>query len=292
MRVAAVAFAAMRPSRRQMQLFPRSWATGRPSVTVLIVAGLMGCSVAQWVIETMQPDVTIKATWLRDWLALGAGTLAEEKWWQFFTYGLVHAHPMIRLGELFLFYFAGTEIEPIIGSRKTLGLFLLAQIVGGLVQLLGMAGESVTGVSAAATAFLTAFATTLPELEVAGSLFFLVPVTMRAKSLGLAFTFLSAMCWAAQVLPRVAPAGAFAGCILGWFFARQLGFGRPYWFQRILFDRRQREARLSRMPAEQFLAEEVDPILDKIARSGIGSLTREERRLLERGREKMTTKHG
>ena len=280
----------MRPSRRQTQLFPRSWATGRPSVTVLIVAGLMGCSVAQWIIETMQPDVTIKATWIRDWLALGAGTLGEGKWWQFFTYGLVHAHPMIRLGELFLFYFAGSEIEPIFGSRKTFGLFLLAQVAGGLVQLLGMPGEYVTGVSAAATAFVAAFATTLPELEVSGSLFFIVPVTMRAKYLGLALTIISAMCWSAQVLRVVGPAGAFAGCLLGWFYARQLGFGRPYWFQRIIFDRRQREARLARMPAEQFLAEEIDPILEKIARSGMSSLTREERKLLERGREKMTAK--
>jgi hypothetical protein len=34
------------------------------------------------------------------------------------------------------------------------------------------------------------------------------------------------------------------------------------------------------MNADQFVAEEVDPILEKIARQGIESLTREERRLL------------
>jgi membrane associated rhomboid family serine protease len=264
-------------------------------VTVLIVAGLMACSVAQWIFETMQPDVTIEKTWVRDALALGAGTLGEGSWWQFLTYGLVHAHPAIRLAELFLFYFAGSEVEPIFGGRKTLGLFLLAQVVGGLVQLLGMPGMPgvhVTGVSAAATAFVAAYATTLPELEVSGNLFFIVPVSIRAKYLGLAFAFISAMCWSARVLPLAAPAAAFAGCVIGWFYARQLGFGRPYWFQRIMFDRRQREARLARMPAEQFLAEEIDPILEKIARTGMGSLTREERKLLERGREKMSTKRG
>ena len=37
-----------------------------------------------------------------------------------------------------------------------------------------------------------------------------------------------------------------------------------------------------RMSAEEFVSAEMDPILEKISREGIGSLTREERRILER----------
>ena len=41
------------------------------------------------------------------------------------------------------------------------------------------------------------------------------------------------------------------------------------------------------MTSEEFIASEVDPLLEKIARSGIGSLSRAERRKLEHAREKM-----
>jgi hypothetical protein len=41
------------------------------------------------------------------------------------------------------------------------------------------------------------------------------------------------------------------------------------------------------LPAAEFLAKEVDPILDKISAQGIQSLTERERRILETAREKM-----
>ena len=41
------------------------------------------------------------------------------------------------------------------------------------------------------------------------------------------------------------------------------------------------------MTSAQFIAEEIDPILEKISRDGIRSLTRNERRILSMGREKM-----
>ena len=44
------------------------------------------------------------------------------------------------------------------------------------------------------------------------------------------------------------------------------------------------------MSPEQFIAEEVDPLLDKISREGIGSLTRGERRLLAKAGEKIAEK--
>ncbi len=42
-----------------------------------------------------------------------------------------------------------------------------------------------------------------------------------------------------------------------------------------------------RMTAREYIAEQIDPILDKILRHGLGSLNDDERRVLEKGREKM-----
>jgi hypothetical protein len=41
------------------------------------------------------------------------------------------------------------------------------------------------------------------------------------------------------------------------------------------------------MSAGQFVAEEIDPLLEKISRQGLASLSRRERRLLDQAREKM-----
>lgn len=280
----------MRPSRRQTQLFPRYWATGRPSVTVLLVAGLTGAYAAQWLSKMLMPEVQHDQQWVESWLGFDGDSFTDGNWWQIFTFGLLHAGPLHLLANVLLIFFAGREVEPIIGSKPTFCLFSIAQIVGGIMHGIAMPGYALVGASAGAAALLAAFATTLPELEVVGHLFFVVPLKLPAKYFGLGLALLSAICWFTNSVPSAGPAAVFTGCFLGWGFARRLGFGRPFWFQRLIYDHRQREARLERMPADQFMAEEVDPILEKIAQSGMASLSRAERKTLERGRAKVDAK--
>src|SRR5207253_2685764 len=94
-------------------------------------------------------------------------------------------------------------------------------------------------------------------------------------------------CTATGTVADVGPAGILTGSILGWLWARKLGFGNPMWFQRRRFEREQREMRIGRMSAEEFMRLEMDPILEKIAQHGMQSLTRAERKILEQGREKL-----
>ena len=42
------------------------------------------------------------------------------------------------------------------------------------------------------------------------------------------------------------------------------------------------------MSLDEFISAEIDPVLEKISRNGLGSLTRRERRMLAEAREKMT----
>jgi hypothetical protein len=69
-----------------------------------------------------------------------------------------------------------------------------------------------------------------------------------------------------------------------------LGFGRPSFLQRALHQRKIRPERYRQMDAEQFIAEEVDPLLEKISRTGVQSLSRRERRTLAQAREKLAEK--
>jgi hypothetical protein len=52
---------------------------------------------------------------------------------------------------------------------------------------------------------------------------------------------------------------------------------------RLLEERR----RVKNLPPEEFISEQVDPILDKISREGIHSLTRRERAILEQAQTRM-----
>jgi hypothetical protein len=88
----------------------------------------------------------------------------------------------------------------------------------------------------------------------------------------------------------VAHSSFLGGCIAGWFYAHLLGFGRPSILQRALSQRRAETERYEAMTPEEFIAQEIDPLLEKISREGMGSLTRAERKLLATAREKIADK--
>jgi uncharacterized protein DUF6576 len=47
-------------------------------------------------------------------------------------------------------------------------------------------------------------------------------------------------------------------------------------------------ARIERLTPAEFIQQHIDPVLEKISRSGIQSLTRSERRVLARARDKFS----
>jgi membrane associated rhomboid family serine protease len=304
----------MRPSR-QLQPFIRPWPAGKPSVMVILMALCVATSVTQWVFAMVDRESTVSAA-LQATLALSFEGIRAHHYWQFLTYGTLHAGLIQLFANMAVLFFAGREVEPIVGRRHFLGIYLLGYTCGGVVQWVAMAmnwapsgeGVALMGVSGGVAAVLAAYATILPELESTVHLFFVIPVRLRTKMVGLAGTAMAlilcildapalAPLFGAQHelfmmsfregLACVGPVAILAGFIGGWAYVKHLGFGNPLWIQRFIYNRRQREARMARMPAEQFISEEIDPILDKISREGMHSLSRAEKRILERGREKI-----
>lgn len=277
----------MRPPRRSSPIFARPWVAGRFSVTSLLVALLGGAFAAQWMLEFLERDRLADPGWLQQWLALSNEGIAAGYWWQFFTYGLLHAGPLHAFGNALLLYFAGREVEPIIGGRHLAVIFVFGNVAGGVAQWLGMPGAQVVGTSAGVAAVVVSYATVLAEFDVVGYLFFVIPLRLRAKFFGWAVFAFGAACWATQTLGTLGPAAICVGCITGWIYTRELGFGNSFWWERRSQDRRQKQERLQRMSADQFVEEQVDPILEKIAREGMQSLTKEEKRMLEKGSAKI-----
>lgn len=281
----------MRPSRRQTQPFVRRWAGGRPSATALLVALSIGAYVAQVLLEYVLAEHD-QTELLWQWLALDGAGIAAGEYWKFATYSFLHFHPIQIVADMLLLYLAGREVEPIIGSRHFTLLYLGATVLGGVVSWLALPGYRIVGTTAAVTAVVIAFATILPELEVTANLFFVLPLRLRAKWLAFALVALSGVMWAmhvqaAHVTTQLGAPGMLAASLFAWIYMKQLGFGNPLAIQRYIFNRRQRAERLDRMSAEQFMATEIDPILEKISREGMHRLTRAERKILEQGREKI-----
>ena len=253
-------------------------------------AVLVGAFGAQWLLELIEKDRLAGPEWLMGWLALDSSSAAQGEWWKFFTFGFLHANIFHLVANMLLLYFAGCESESILGRRHILGIFGGGTLLGGAFHCIAMPDYQLVGVSAGVAAVVAAYATTLPEFEVVGHLFFVIPLKVRAKFFGITIAVIGAACWAANIQPIMGPASVLFGSAFGWVYARQLGFGNPFWWQRRIYERRQRAQRLARMSADQFVSEEIDPILEKIAREGMESLTREERRILSLGSTKVSTR--
>ena len=280
----------MRPSRRQTQPFIKRWASGRPSATSLLVALSIGAYVAQQLLEYMLTDHN-ESQLLWQWLALdGAGIVAGE-YWKFVSYSLLHFNPLLLIANMLLLFYAGREVESIVGPRHFLSIYGLGTLLGGVVSWVALPGLPVAGSTPAVLAVVVAFATILPELEVTANLFFVLPLRLRAKWLALSMMAASGVMWFTLTPPQIGAPGMVAAGVFAWFYVKQLGFGNPLAIQRYIFNRRQRAARLDRMNADQFMSAEIDPILDKISREGMSSLSRSERKILALGREKIASRN-
>jgi membrane associated rhomboid family serine protease len=251
------------------------------------------------------------------------GALSNRVWrsgwvWQLVTFQFLHGNfTHLFFNGLGVWMF-GRPIEAAFGGRRMLGLWMAGGLVGGLLQL-GISAAfpdvfspSVVGASAGLMTFLAIFCRLEPDARILLAL--IVPVPARFLfyfSVGVAVFFI--------VVPSrdgVAHAAHLGGLLFGWFWV-QSGYyrGEGLWDRLTeAWHRWNRQRLTNRTPSKtavgqiikpsfrsdsgpapakelsnaEFMAREVDPILDKIARDGINSLTAAERQTLEAARQKVT----
>lgn len=275
----------MRLSGRKRQPFTRRW-TQRPRIVLL---GLIGANVlvfvAQLFLDAYQPG------FVRDYLGLSDHGLRDAYGWQFMTAALLHDGPWHLIGNMLILYLLGRDVESIVGQGQFLLLYLAGAVAGELGHLFLMPATSVLlAASGGVAAVLVAYATILPELSLTSTTLFALSVRLKAKHLAYGAFAISILGMVLDRSATVAHSAFLGGCVAGWLYAHLLGFGRPSILQRALHQRRAEAERYRAMSREQFIAEEVDPVLDKISREGIASLTRSERRRLAKAGEKIAEK--
>jgi len=213
--------------------------------------------------------------------ALQADGIRRGFLWQPLTYMFLHGGIWHLLVNLFVLWFFGREVEIFLGPRRFTGLYLGGGIAGAALWLAFnlQSAIPVVGASAAVLACVIAFATMFPDREVTLLVFFVLPVTLKAKYLALIAIAFDAVPLLEGASTNVAHLAHLGGAALGWIFVKALGYDRP------LQLRWPRRAKPSPRLAEDFMREEIDPILDKISRDGMQSLSAHERKILESARD-------
>jgi membrane associated rhomboid family serine protease len=215
------------------------------------------------------------------------------EFWQLATYAFVHS-PSALLWfavEMYMLFVFGREVERFIGQRAFIVLYLLLLFAPtvllsfwGLSDRVGIAGSP-----ALHFGIFIAFTTIYPNVELL--------LRIQAKWVALALTAISTLQllayrdWSAMAVFWVSIAAAF-------FFIRLRGVGpelvwwgnlKSRWEPKPKFHVVPRSAP-RRVVEPENVHESIDPVLEKISKQGINSLTASERRALDRARARLLKK--
>src|SRR5437762_5076631 len=216
--------------------------------------------------------------------------------WCLLTYAFVHwpSGLLWFAVEMYMLFVFGREVERFIGRRAYIALYLILLVapvvlltVWGLWQRSALAGSP-----ALHFGIFIAFATIYPRVE----LFLRIMAIWLALFFAAVYTFqlLAYHAWSDLVVVWTSIGAAFllcefrgAGPELAWWntLKERLGPKPKY---HVLPKMRPRSASGRTEPDDVYTS--IDPILDKISKFGIGSLTPSERRQLNRERERLLKK--
>jgi len=275
----------MRLSGRKPSSFTRPWIQHQRVVLLALIGVNAAVFVAQLLLDSSRQG------FVRDYLGLSGTGVQNAYAWQFFSTIFLHDGLWHLLGNMLVLYLLGRDVESILGQRHFLFLYLAGTAAGELGHLFLMPPATILfAASGGVAAVLMAYATVLPELELTPTTFFVVPLRLKAKYLAYGALALGTVLLVVDRSGTVMHSACLGGCAAGWLYAHLLGFGRPSFLQRALHQRKMSAERYHLMDADQFITEEVDPLLEKISRTGLHSLSRRERRTLTRAREKLAEK--
>jgi membrane associated rhomboid family serine protease len=217
--------------------------------------------------------------------------------WRLFTYAFIHAPTPSGLlwfaVEMYMLFVFGREVERFIGRRAYVGLYVVLLLLPAVaLTLCGFwIRTTLAGSGALHFAIFVAFVTIYPNVQI----FLRIAAKWVALILAAIGTLsaLAANDWLTLVVLWTSIGAAFlfiemhgAGPELAWWDALKNRFAPRPKFHVV-------PKMHSTRPADpDDVYSSIDPILDKISKSGIGSLTASERRQLDRERERLLKKSG
>jgi len=223
---------------------------------------------------------------------LSVSGLSELHLWQPFTYLLLHdvSNPIHILGNMFLLWMFGGQVEEHIGTRRFVKLYVLGGLFAAALScvfygIVGLwypdqLGIPTIGASGAVCGVMAAFATLFPEEIIL--LFFLVPIKVKHAVLLLAGLEVLITLSGNSGIATVAHLGGFG---FGFLFIR-------YGLQARNVFVRAYEQRSSRQSERDFeMQERLDKLLAKVAQKGMNGLSWRERAFLKKASKRFRRRH-
>lgn len=254
---------------------------------------------------TMILFALVSASGFQAWLVntfsfTAASALLELKVWQFFTYAFINAPSIMTAIQLVMLAVFGQEVEKFLGRRSFAWLYgiliVAAPIIATGLSFLGLP-SFLSGSDTPHFAIFIAFVLIYPNVAL---LFGILAKWMGIVLFGVySLQLLAVQAWA--------PLAIFWGeCVVAALWLAQEGVTSvavlaipsplAWWKARRakrnfhIVPRESRPAPRKEKAEPPSAYESIDPILDKIARQGIGSLTKAERDKLERARAELLAK--
>jgi len=235
---------------------------------------------------------------LRDVFALRAHWWDTFSFWKLFTYMFVHgglSHVLVNMLGLF---FIGPSVERTIGAYRFFILYYISGILGGLgwsliaepIQYVDALGNQFmeypycVGASGAVMGILGAFAALYPHAKLL--LWFIIPIRAWVLVLILAvFELWETIHSNDPLIAGVANAAHLVGGVAGFTYA--LTLKHPHVVNELkaklpTLGKKKPQPRTRTSAPPTLSKEEVDAILDKIGKQGMGALTPREREMLKR----------
>ncbi|MBA3961309.1 MAG: hypothetical protein H0X40_05330 [Chthoniobacterales bacterium] len=212
--------------------------------------------------------------------------------WQPITCVLIQGASFFFLFNIFFLYWSGVEVEKYLGRQRYLTLLALLLLVPPVFLTCWSAGGvhwTYYGSYEISVGMFIAFATLYPNVELFG--------WVTLKWLAFAGLVLASM----QTLPNHEWGNLsvlWGMCLTSFIYLRLIGKQVPFELPAAVTGLFRRKPKFQVVPREsaprtaegEDIYDSIDPVLDKISKSGIGSLTASERRALDRARNRLLNK--
>ena len=217
--------------------------------------------------------------------------------WTFVTYSFLHEGPLHLLFNILGIHFISRNIERSIARESFIMLFLISVFSGSIIWLaFNIESGLLIGTSAFVMASLTYFCLMRPDNPITFLLFFVLPVSLKPKYLLMGVIGLELYGFVFSELKNtsnIAHSAHLGGMIAGFILSSSLG--KSLVLPKFSFKSSKIKSVKRKSPPSVFnysinsktasdLEFQVDKILDKINEKGFGSLTDQEKRLLEKAK--------
>lgn len=278
------------------------------SIQRSIVTQLILINVGFFILQNVLHILFPYASFIEKTFAFSSTHFFEGKLWTLLSYSFLHSYPGLLhiFANMLGLYFIGRAIEPILGSRPFLTLYLASAIAGSLLYLCfhfdpsGPRGVLV-GASAAVSGILAFFCLIKPEERITLLLFFIIPISLKPKwllrgyaTISLALLFTEELYGNGNLAHSAHLGGLLTGLLYYQFFYRdspnifrsfqEPSIELPKWFKKQKKQTTKVRYSVNYSDSNAQLKSEVNRILDKINLHGFASLNEEEKSTLEKAK--------